>query len=293
MHIRRLFLRHPKRIAIAVLLLLLCILCPVSLYRSAYGLCVTRYTVSADIDTPLRVVQLSDLHGAVFGENNERLLSAVRDTAPDLILVTGDTVNAWEPDVTASTALIAALSEIAPVYVSLGNHEIAHAERFGSDFDAFWGDYAEVLDFSTAVVEINGVRVALGGLYGYCSVHPEDTVDRETAFLDAFSARDADVHLLLAHLPLLWTTDSDHSAAAHWNTLDAVFCGHNHGGQIIWPLLGGTYAPDMGYFPGRVWGLYEKDGAAPIILSRGLGSGTFVPRFNNVPEIVVCDVGVE
>ena len=35
----------------------------------------------------LRIVQLSDLHGAEFGRDNQRLLAAVRKAEPDLSLI--------------------------------------------------------------------------------------------------------------------------------------------------------------------------------------------------------------
>ena len=41
------------------------------------------------------VVQLSDLHGAVFGEDNRELAGQVRELEPDYIFLTGDLLDRW------------------------------------------------------------------------------------------------------------------------------------------------------------------------------------------------------
>ena len=54
----------------------------VSLWCSKYSLTVSRYSVSSEkISHPFRVVQLTDLHNSLFGENNTRLVKRV--TAED------------------------------------------------------------------------------------------------------------------------------------------------------------------------------------------------------------------
>ncbi len=281
------FCRQHRRILLLCLLLLVFTGTILSVALSYRVLTVTSHTLYADIAAPVRVVHLSDLHGAVFGEDNRRLCDHVANLAPDLILITGDTVNMWEPDVTKMTALLARLSEIAPVYLSLGNHEMEHIHRFRSDFTRFWSEYVTVLDFSLDTIDIDGVRVAVGGLYGYCASNDTDIQNREQRFLASLTATDADVRLLLSHMPLFWTRGE---AATEWHTLTAVFSGHNHGGQIILPFIGGMYAPDIGFFPGKVAGRFEKPNAVPVFVSRGLGSGSDVPRFHNLPQILVVDI---
>ena len=74
----------------------------------------------------LRIVQLSDLHGAEFGWDNARLLAAVERAEPDLILLTGDLVDEDTAEPAAYAGRVgAALSAIAPTYFVTGNHEWA------------------------------------------------------------------------------------------------------------------------------------------------------------------------
>ena len=58
------------------------------------------------------------------------------------------------------------------------------------------------------------------------------------------------------------------------------------------PFVGGLFAPNQGFFPEYDSGLYVKDGTN-MIVSRGLGNSIIPIRFNNRPEIVVVELGVE
>ena len=69
-----------------------------------------------------RIVQLSDLHGAEFGEGNARLLKKVGAAEPDVIALTGDLADE-STDPAVVDALLAELADIAPVYYVSGNHE--------------------------------------------------------------------------------------------------------------------------------------------------------------------------
>ena len=72
------------------------------------------------------IVQLSDLHGARFGEDNQDLLSRVREEKPDYIFLTGDLLDQYRktPHSYAAT-LVESLADIAPTYFVTGNHEWA------------------------------------------------------------------------------------------------------------------------------------------------------------------------
>lgn len=100
-----------------------------------------------DVQDVLRVVHLSDLQGACFGNDNMELLGRVSDASPHLIVFTGDLVdrrmqvnkgfelgasNSFEAEATkdfeAAIDFMKNLRMIAPTFFSYGNHELAFSQ---------------------------------------------------------------------------------------------------------------------------------------------------------------------
>ncbi len=46
-----------------------------------------------------RIAQVSDLHNAEFGKNNEKLLKLLSENRPDIIVITGDLIDAQHTDI--------------------------------------------------------------------------------------------------------------------------------------------------------------------------------------------------
>lgn len=236
-------------------------------------------------------MQLTDLHNSEFGEDNQELIDRIASQSPDLILLTGDLLNSGEPVTEIATNLISALCEIAPVYLSLGNHEIEYQDNFGTDITQLYqAAGAIVLEHQYRDITVKGQSLRIGGIYGYCLpdkyLETEEADLSECIFLWNFENTDR-YKILLSHLPIAWLKND---ALEEWN-MDCVFSGHLHGGQVILPGIGGVYAPDMGWFPGRLKGVFDsKDGKRHLVLSAGLGNTEVIPRFNNIPEIVCVDL---
>lgn len=272
--------------------LCLCVVLGVEVYRSNRMLSVDYETVSTDLVTePVRIIHLSDLHNAQFGQKNEDLLALVAHQKPDLILFTGDLVTGYVKDTDVAMNLTEELVKIAPVYLSAGNHEQMHEGNFGSDLTGMF-EYrgAKVLEFSYKDVNVRGQELRIGGISGYCipDIYLKTGEARleECEFLWDFQSTDR-VTLLMAHMPLCWISND---GISHWDA-DFVFSGHAHGGQFRLPWIGGVYAPDMGLFPGWLEGLKTSaDGTKTLVLSRGLGNSLPVPRLNNPPQILVLDI---
>lgn len=284
-------LRH-KWAFVIIMLLLIGVMVGRNIDQSKYSLNYSSYQISSDkINTSVRILQLTDLHNSEFGENNQELIDQVASQSPDLILITGDLLNSDETRTDIATNLISSLCDIAPIYISLGNHEVEYQQQFGTDIIQLYEDAgAVVLDKQYQDLEVNGQKVRLGGIYGYCLpekyLETDEADPEECAFLSDFQNTDL-YTILMCHMPICWLNND---GLDEWS-VDCVLAGHVHGGQVVLPLIGGVYAPDMGWFPGKLQGLYSStDGSSTMVLSTGLGNTESVPRLNNIPEVVMVDI---
>ena len=285
-------LRRHKWAFVIIVLLLIGIMIGRNLDQSKYFLNYSSYQISSDkINTSVRILQLTDLHNSEFGENNQKLIDRVASQSPDLILITGDLLNSDEPRTDIATNLISSLCDIAPVYISLGNHEMEYQDNFDVNIiELYQAAGAEVLEYQYEDITVNGQQLRLGGIYGYCMpekyLETDEADPEECAFLTGFQSTDLYM-VLMCHIPVCWMIND---GLEEWD-VDCVLSGHVHGGQVILPLIGGLYAPDMGWFPGRLKGIFSsKTGNKVLVLSSGLGNTENIPRFNNIPEIVVVDL---
>ena len=253
-------------------------------------LIVTQYTVEVDLDKPLRIVHLTDLHSNVFDTGNDVLVQMVAVQEPDLILMTGDMMDKSDENADVVCDLIRQLTPIAPVYIGYGNHEYdwmkAHSESLTPVLTEAG---ATVLDVEYLDITVKDQTLRLGGLMGYYrqpGMFPvsQEQRERELAFAENFEDTDR-YKVLLNHIPTAWLD---------WEYIDKypvdlVLTGHYHGGQIRLPLVGGLYAPYVGLFPEYTEGMFTGE-LATCVLSTGLGSSPGIPRINNPPQIVVVDL---
>lgn len=222
-----------------------------------------------------RVVQLSDVHGAVFGRENERLLRAVAAAEPDLIALTGDLADQYT-DLADTDRLLAGLGEIAPVYYVSGNHEWSE-DLLEPLQELFQRRGVRYLRNEYLTLERSDSRIVLAGV--------EDPNGwRDMPRPDALAARlretyPEDFVLLLGHR-------NDFLEKYPSLPVDLVLCGHAHGGVIRIPGLGGLLGTNRELFPDYTAGVYTG-GTYRLLVSRGLGSLRGIPRLFNNPEVVV------
>ena len=277
-----------KVLLIAVIILIF--LCLIDIWISYNWLTVSNFTVtSSKISEPFRIVLISDLHNHEFGSSNAKLVERIQEQSPDLVIIDGDMINGDSENDNVAVEVVSALSETAPVYYSLGNHEYdyidAGHEELTEDLEEAG---AVVLNYQSLDSEVNGNPIRLGGLYEYgfeSGMQSEEENERAVSYLEEYT--DTDRYLIMcAHRP---ESFYPWDYADTWG-IDLVLSGHLHGGQVIIPGLGGLYNSLDGFFAEYDYGQY-KLGGSDMIITRGLGSNPkILPRFNNPPEIAVVDV---
>lgn len=213
-------------------------------------------------DEPFTVVQVSDLHDRRFGKSQEKLLAAIRDAKPELILITGDLFNRHKKNACENAfAFIRGAVAIAPVYFAEGNHECSLGETGERYIETIRDMGVHVL--RDEYKDVRFIRVI--GLRQYAS--PQQL----SALTDTKR-----LNLVLAHRPELYPIYADTGA-------DVILSGHAHGGQIR--LFGhGVYAPQQGLFPRFDAGQYRIRQSI-LHVSRGLGNTIPIPRIFNTPEL--------
>jgi uncharacterized protein len=233
-----------------------------------------------------RIVQISDLQNKVFGNGNDILVSKIKNSNPDLIVITGDLIDAAKYNEETILGFIDHIEHIAPIYFITGNHEM-------------YGNYMlklepklnkkniKILRNSSENIERNGDTITLIGIDDpietqesknyITSKKLEQELDKTPSIRDSSSFK-----ILLSHRPEFF------SLYAKYN-IDLTFAGHAHGGQIILPFIGGLYAPGQGFFPKYTSGKYELNNST-MIVSRGLGNSSIPQRIFNRPEIVVVTI---
>ena len=221
----------------------------------------------------VRVAHVSDLHLRDIGAREEAVLGALADLAPDVIAITGDSLDA-PAGAGPLGEFLARCPPAAARLAILGNWEYKAGMADGRMRRLHERHGFELLVDSSVVIRINGHDVRVTGLDDFCHGSP-DAVGALGA------AEPGAAHLILAHCPA--TRDTLRLPPGH--AADAILSGHTHGGQVspagvclLTPRGSGRYV--AGWYAG---------GPAPMFVSRGIGTSLLPVRLGATPELAVID----
>ena len=271
------FKRYPKFIVLGVAAL------AVFFYWQNNDITVTNIDFKSEKVTDgfegYKILQVSDLHNKRFGKGQKGLVEITEQIGPDMIVITGDVIDSRRTNVKKALEYADKAVEIAPVYFIPGNHE-SRVDEYLQLKDGFIKSGVKVLDNKTEEIFINNESISLIGMNDLTLFDSENTKQSyEIVLKNLVNESDDGLKILLSHRPELLDVYVRQS-------LDLVFTGHAHGGQIRLPFINGIFAPGQGILPKYTSGVY-KQGKTNMIVSRGLGNSLFPFRVFNRPELIV------
>ncbi len=257
---------------------------------------VTKYTVeTGKLIDKHRLVMISDLHGRMYGRDNERIVDAVKKENPEIIFIAGDLITTARSDqYERAYSLLERIVKIAPVYYAYGNHEM-RADRNGKVYHkAFVAYMKRVRDLGVVVLLNDTKRVKLGSdeltVYGlnlrqkyYGKFNKKRPLEPKIYNRYMYCVKDSEPVILLAHNPR-YTPEY-----LSWGA-DLTLCGHYHGGLICLPGGRSVISPSFELFPKYSTGMTRDTDGHVAITSRGLGTHTFNIRVCNRAEILSIDI---
>ncbi|MCR5418112.1 MAG: metallophosphoesterase [Lachnospiraceae bacterium] len=243
-------------------------------------------------DRYTRIAFLSDLHSKSYGRDNAKLLDAIKEVSPDLILIGGDMVTASRNQkIEGALSLTERLKEDYPVYYGSGNHEqrlMLYPERYPGVTEKLESQLSDqgIIRLRNTEAEVQDTQITMSSVeieraYYKRSKPPMLTAEKMREYLPG-ERQEGRIQILLAHNPDYFKAYRDWGA-------DLVLAGHVHGGIVRLPFLGGVISPNLTLFPKYDGGEFKEEGSV-MIISRGLGSHTIPWRLFNPGELVVIDV---
>lgn len=273
-------------------------------------LMVTKYQIPAEgsgsAPEDFKFVVLADLHNNTFGNRNAQLVAKIRELKPDAVIVAGDLITKQQPSIPGNAFdLLEELVKDYPIYYGYGNHERHLSELMEEDitkgktvekykalFESFM-EYKKVLTDKgvhflvdeSILIKRDKTAIRISGLnadkecYNRSELFPMDR-----AYLnERIGTYDPkEYQILIAHHPIYF------EAYADWGA-DLTLAGHLHGGLVRLPHLGGVISPQYSFFPTYDSGIFTVNNKR-MIVSKGLGSHSFMLRLFNRPELVFVHI---
>ena len=236
------------------------------------------------------IVQISDLHSKLFGENNKKLIQKIKSLNPDIVVVTGDLIDGENNNYNVALDFMKEISKLYRVFYIIGNHEQKSLiKKYKDEYKDYFNKLHQI-DFVN--LDNNKVEIVKGdsniNLYGLtvpysCYKYLFDNQETTSIDIDFLEEKLGKVdreqfNILLAHTPFYF------DEYEKWGA-DLTLCGHVHGGIVRLPLVGGLLSPDRKFFPKYDLGEYTKN-KSTMIVSKGLGGSKVLIRVNCKPEIV-------
>lgn len=272
-----------KKLLIIICILVIVALLSVYFYHQNNFLQTTKFTVEnkkiPESFDGYKIIQISDYHNVKSNKLNKDLVSKIKAEKPDIIVITGDLIDARKTDEEVALTFLEEIKDIAPCFYVLGNHEAA-IKQYNKIKCKIIEKGVKILENTHQTITIDNQSIEILGLKDPM-FYPRKEQDKMNGKLQKVldGVNNNNFKILLSHRPELLDVYSECN-------VDLVFTGHAHGGQFRFPFTNGLFAPGQGFFPKYTSGIFEQNGTN-MIVSRGIGKSSIPFRINNRPELIV------
>ncbi|GAB3817897.1 metallophosphoesterase [Pontibacter rugosus] len=231
----------------------------------------------------LKLILLTDLHfKKALLPHHHKLANTVNELKPDLILITGDTLDSTgelQPMEEFFTLLNPATAKVAIP----GNNDYRADASIEQLKQVYQRHNCDLLINESKAYTLRGHRLMVTGLDDFI----EGESNTEAALVNVGNE---EYHILLVHSPLqqesamkqVKVINQNRAADDHLN-ISYIFAGHNHGGQIRLP----GYVPKLPNKSGSYVNGWYNDSPPYLYVSRGFGTSTLPLRFFARAEVTV------
>jgi len=267
------------RVAWRLLLLVAAALALYAFWIEPSGIRVVRHSIILDRAdahdlAPLRIAVIGDLHGGspyIGEEKIRRIVALANESAPDIVLLTGDYVvqrvlGGRHMEIERIAPILGGLRAPLGVFAVLGNHD--RWENAGHISAALQAAGIRVLDNKSVAVRRGPSTLYVAGIGDRFS----DADNQHMALRDVPHGRAA---LCSTHSPDIFPELS--------RTCLMTVAAHTHGGQVRLPLVGRLIVPSK-FGQRYAAGLFHEDGKY-LFVTTGIGTSILPVRFGVPPEI--------
>jgi predicted MPP superfamily phosphohydrolase len=272
-------IKEKRELMIKVVLLIIVILIIIYIYFETWFPKAKVINIKPEKTLPkdgIKVVQISDYHNFKY---NNRVLKLVKDLNPDIIFITGDIIDKRTKDYKNAYNFLENLALInSNIYYVPGNHELKS------------GNMEEILEGikkrrTKVLMNENKTINIKGNSFNICGI--DYSSSKRSNLGKTLKGIDSSKYtFLLCHKPDIVKDYSNISC-------DLILCGHTHGGQIRFPLIGSVIAPDQGILPKYDKGLYKINEDTLLYIDSGVGTTRLPIRFLNRSQISLIKIEKE
>lgn len=231
------------------------------LYRQIRYIKIKKQEIQSEkLKSDYKILHMTDIHSNPFADYR-KIYRSILEEKPDFICITGDIIKDKDSDLNVLMSFLNKLMLIEiPIYFVYGNHDYRNESK---------EKVKNLLNFY-------GIKVLVDEIVDFKEDLQIVGYEYKT-HLSELKSEDSEKFILsLLHDPMHIVYSKEKS--------DLFLCGHTHGGQIRFPLIGALYAPSQALFPRLQRGIYTLE-HGPVYISSGIGYSVIPIRFLNPSEM--------